>query len=121
MMGQEHISYIQKFDNLVIDFLCDPNEDSIKIALSLIQNSKNPIIFSDEKQLLKQVTEIDLLVIASPNYMHTPQLLRWGQHEITILVEKPVAISGKQINALKAVEPSLKANIWVAMVRLTRF
>mmetsp|Transcript_13802 Transcript_13802/g.28090 ORF Transcript_13802/g.28090 Transcript_13802/m.28090 type:complete len:268 (+) Transcript_13802:299-1102(+) len=115
MMGQEHISYIQKYDDLVIDFLCDPNEDSIEIALSLIHNGKYPRVVPDEKQLLEQVTKIDLLVIASPNYMHTPQLLCWSQHEITILVEKPVAISEKQVSALKAAEPKMKANIWVAM------
>ena len=41
------------------------------------------------------------------------QLLRWGQHNITILCEKPVAVSEKQVAALKAAK--LKANIWVAM------
>ena len=48
--------------------------------------------------------------------MHTPQLLRWSQYDITILVEKPVAISEKQVAALKAAcLPGCKANIWVAM------
>lgn len=74
---------------------------------------ETPTVFRDEEQLLAHVNEIDLLVIASPNYMHTPQLLRWGKHNITILVEKPVAISNEQVSNLKAAK--LTANIWVAM------
>jgi myo-inositol 2-dehydrogenase/D-chiro-inositol 1-dehydrogenase len=74
-----------------------------------------PCILNDEKELLQHVDEIDLLVIASPNYWHTPQLLRWSQFDITILCEKPVAISEKQVSALKAALPNCKARIWVAM------
>lgn len=58
---------------------------------------------------------INYCTLAQPNYMHTPQLLRWGQYDITILVEKPAAVSSKQVAALKASKSSLKANIWVAM------
>ena len=116
-MGQEHISYINKYDSLAIEFLCDPNEASIQTALSMIQGEqrKSPRVFYDEKHLLEHVDEFDLLVIASPNYMHTPQILRWGQYDITILIEKPVAISEKQISALKAAQPNFRANIWVGM------
>jgi predicted dehydrogenase len=74
---------------------------------------ETPIIFRDEEQLLSHVDEIDLLVIASPNRMHTPQLIRWGRYDIAILVEKPVAINEEQITTLKAA--NLRARIWVAM------
>lgn len=47
--------------------------------------------------------------------MHTPQLLKWGVHDITILVEKPVAVSEKQVLALKAAHPNFRANICVGM------
>jgi myo-inositol 2-dehydrogenase/D-chiro-inositol 1-dehydrogenase len=72
-----------------------------------------PTVFRDEEQLLAHIDEIDLLVIASPNHMHTPQLIRWGKYDIAILVEKPVAINEEQIANLKAT--SLRARIWVAM------
>lgn len=117
MMGQEHISYIQKYTpDLAIKFLCDPNESSTDTAMAMINesgSSETPAVFRDEDQLLAHVDEIDLLVIASPNYMHTPQLIRWGNFDITILVEKPVAISEEQIADLKAAK--LTAQIWVAM------
>ena len=61
--------------------------------------------------------DIDLLVIASPNYLHTDQILRWGQHDITILVEKPVAVSHEQHQRLLEFTQSedFRARIWVAM------
>eukprot|EP00970_Alexandrium_tamarense_P004732 scaffold783_cov197-Alexandrium_tamarense.AAC.25 len=109
-MGQEHISYILKYASLSVDFLCDPNQSSIDTALSLLKQDqpgiKSPTVVSDEKELLEH---------ASPNYMHTPQLLKWGVHDITILVEKPVAVSEKQVLALKAAHPNFRANICVGM------
>ena len=58
MMGQEHISYIQKYPNLAINFLCDPNKSSVDTALSMIRDAKAsvddgieiPRVFHDEKQ-----------------------------------------------------------------------
>ena len=115
MMGQEHISYINKYDSLSIDFLCDPNIESLDTALAMVEHSNQPVVFQNENELHERVDDIDLLVIASPNFMHTPQILRWGQHNITILCEKPAAISEKQVAALKKAQPCLKANIWIAM------
>ena len=115
MMGQEHISYMEKYDKIKIKFLCDPNEQSKQKAVSLISSESKPMLFSNENELFEHAHDIDLLVIATPNYMHTPQLLRWGQYDICILVEKPVAISEKQVLALRLKSPTFKAHIWVAM------
>lgn len=74
-------------------------------------------ILTDEDELLEHAGEIDLLVIASPNYRHTPTLLKWGCHDITILVEKPVAVSREQHDMLRELESrdDFRARIWVAM------
>ena len=115
-MGQEHISYMEKYDDVFIKFLCDPNPKSIKTSLSLIESGAKPEVLNSENDLLLRVRDIDLLVIATPNYLHTPQILRWAKHQnLCILVEKPVAISEKQILALRAASPFFNANIWVAM------
>jgi predicted dehydrogenase len=95
-MGQEHISYIIGYSNEVrIDFLCEPFEKSLVEAEKLMQNNRThqPAFLSKEEELLANADNIDLLVIASPNYMHTPTLLKWGSHDITILCEKPMAVS----------------------------
>lgn len=116
MMGQEHISYMEKYKQIRVKFLCDPNDEMLRKAASLVSKGKEqPELFHSEKYLLERVHEIDLLVIATPNYLHTPQLLRWGIHDLCILVEKPIAISEKQVRALRAASPCFRANIWTAM------
>ena len=115
MMGQEHISYMEKYPQVTIKFICDSNQEMLDRAFSIITADAKPEVFHSEKQLLERAGEIDLLVIATPNYMHTPHLLRWAHHRLVILVEKPVAISEKQVLALRAASKSFQAKIWVAM------
>jgi predicted dehydrogenase len=125
-MGQEHISYILGYSSQIqIDYLCDPVEESLERAKKvmaefsgdpLVENSE-PIVLSDEQDLLSHVDSIDLLVIASPNFLHTPSLLKWGQYDLTILVEKPLCVSREQHDELRALASSdnWKARVWVAM------
>lgn len=67
----------------------------------------------DEHDLIQHVTDIDLLVIATPNHMHAATILRWGGHDVTILCEKPVAVSQAQHDEL-LIAP-LRARLWIAM------
>ena len=132
MMGQEHVSYLMGYPNQTrLDFLCDPHEPSLTKCLQVMKQfggqsttsnghgittteSPVPRLLTDEQELLQHASEIDLLIIASPNYLHTPQLLQWSSFEhLTILCEKPVAVSQEQLQQLQAMQP--KANIWIAM------
>lgn len=121
MMGQEHISYICGYSDLRIDYLCDPHEPSLqqsrKILAEFSQNHHHePTLFREEADLLQVATNIDLLVIASPNYLHTESLTKWAEFEhLTILVEKPVAVNEEQVRILQQVQEHARANIWVAM------
>lgn len=125
MMGREHMSYLIGYSSQArIDFLCDPHEPSLESAVRVMKEfnsadltSHPPALLQNEEDLLKHVDQIDLLVIASPNYLHTDQLMRWGEYDITILVEKPVAVSREQHDRLAVFSASsaCKARIWVAM------
>lgn len=127
MMGQEHCSYIMGFpDKLRIDFLCDPHQPSLDKCCKVMNDFRSssdaaasptaPTLLHGEDELLKHVDEIDLLVIASPNYLHTDAIIRWGKYShLTILVEKPVAVSREQHALLQNIAPDLQARIWVAM------
>ncbi len=122
---------MSKYPQIHVKYICDSNQAMLDKAMSMLisptdknkhehekvheSESSRPRAFHTEKELLEKVEEIDLLVIATPNYMHTPHLLRWANHPICILVEKPVAISQKQVLALRAARSSFKAKIWVAM------
>lgn len=126
MMGQEHISYIKGYPrDIRIDFLADPFPPSLEESQKVMEefrrkeggDSHQPTILQSEEELLQHANDIDLLVIASPNYMHTDTLVRWGKHDLTILVEKPIAVSQEQMDKLSALkqDPEFKARVWVAM------
>ena len=121
MMGQEHISFISGYSTLQIDFLCDPYKPSLDKALQVMERFNNiapqPMLLTDESDLLTFADAIDLLVIASPNYLHTDSLTKWGEYDLSILCEKPVAVSQEQHDALLklSLEPTFVARIWVAM------
>jgi myo-inositol 2-dehydrogenase/D-chiro-inositol 1-dehydrogenase len=127
MMGQEHISYISGYPNLRIDYLCDPHEPSLskscKVLHEFYDSSDDlvapqlPELLQEENDLLARAHQIDLLVIASPNYLHTEALMQWAQHDLTILVEKPVAVSQAQYDELNRLNNDIgtAARIWVAM------
>lgn len=72
-----------------------------------------PKVFTDEAELLAHADDIDLLVIATPNYQHTGTILRWAHQDVTILCEKPVAVSQEQHDKLAAITPT--ARLWIAM------
>lgn len=122
MMGQEHASYISGYPtDLRVDFLCDPHQPSLDKCCRVLRdfsaaanNGHHPTLLHSEHDLLQRADEIDLLVIATPNYLHTDTLLRWSHYDITILVEKPVAVNRHQ-HALLTQHPNFKARLWVAM------
>jgi len=130
MMGQEHLSYLEGYPSDVrIDFLCDPHEPSLRKSFQVMeefqQSSQSillhcPELLDAEEDLLVHAHNIDLLVIASPNYLHAETLVRWAKYDLTILVEKPVAVSKEQHDLLvdlfyNSRRPDTKARIWVAM------
>lgn len=82
MMGQEHISYILGYPSQVeILFLCDPHQPSLDKSLGVITNFQEeqssgasgpgPTLLLNEDDLEKNASDIDLLVVATPNFMHT--------------------------------------------------
>lgn len=123
MMGQEHCSYLLGFpDDVSIDFICDPHEASLENCTKVIQefskattvnSGSHPLKLKSESELFERAVEIDLLVVATPNYTHTDILVRWGQQDLTILLEKPVAVSHDQLSKLQTQD--FVARVWVAM------
>ncbi len=125
MMGKEHASYLQSFPRTKVSFICDPVEAMRKEMLKLLQTKPSsrekedelPLEISSEAELLQYADQIDLLVVATPNYLHTPSLLQWGKLDMTILLEKPAAVSHQQIQHLDEFKASdgFIARVWVAM------
>jgi predicted dehydrogenase len=77
---------------------CDVNE---KAAQKLADDFKIPHVFTDFREMLK-IKELDAVDICTPNRVHTPAViaaLNAGKH---VLCEKPLAVSVKEVLAMRA-------------------
>lgn len=116
MMGREHIQSLVHIPDITISHLCDPNDDSLRLANEILREEPLVIVSSEAELHAKHRHEFDIVVIASPNHLHTDSILLWGVHDhLSILVEKPVAVNVEQLQRLEDNRATLKANIWVGM------
>lgn len=96
MMGQEHIKnilYLQKQNiNCFIEAICDTNKDSINKTIEILKKNQNRVkIYSNYQDLIKDLN-INIVVIAVPNYIHF-EILNFAIHnKKNILVENPICI-----------------------------
>lgn len=102
MMGAEHIIDLQKIDSIDVVAFADPDAASLTNARATATN-KLALAYSDFNDLLAR-PDIDVVVIASPNYTHAAvatSALRSGKH---LLIEKPLCTTVAQCQDLIAVE-----------------
>ncbi len=82
-----HIPALRKLRDAAIVAICD---DEVVKARNLAQRLEVPRAFSDFEELLR-MTELDAVVISTPNHLHAPMTiaaLDYGKH---VLCEKPPA------------------------------
>lgn len=102
MMGAEHIIDLQGIESTEIVALADPNAASLANAQAIATN-QSVSAYSDFNDLLAR-SDIDVVVIASPNFTHAAvatAALRSGKH---LLIEKPLCTTVAQCQDLIAVE-----------------
>ena len=102
MMGAEHIIDLQGIDSTEVVAFADPNAASLAHARAIATN-KSAVGYRDFKDLLAR-EDIDVVVIASPNFTHAElavAALRSGKH---LLIEKPLCTTVAQCQDLIAVE-----------------
>ncbi len=92
-MGQHLASQCQTLENVRITAISDPNQDSLDRALEKLQpHSESPIqAFCSHQDLLK--TEVDAVIIASPNDLHKQQTIDAAERGKHVFCEKPMALS----------------------------
>lgn len=103
LMGLQHINAINKSKKASLHSLVDVNK---KLILSLSNKFKVPI-FEDIKQISTK-TKPDAVIIATPNYLHKIQAIKFLKSKIPVLLEKP--ISDNIQSAKKIINSSKKNN-----------
>ena len=111
MMGQEHIRNIQLLKDTQVTALCEPDDGMAERSLALVPDA---LRVKEIDQL--PFDELDCLVIASPNFMHTTQLQALSAHRhLPILVEKPLSTRDDEQSLIETFALEYKAPVWVGM------
>ena len=113
MMGQEHLRNLALIDGARVVALVEPDAQMRARSLELVPGAD---CYDTLDQLLESNTELDALVITTPNYQHADQLLQlFKRTTLPILVEKPIVTSLEQAVAVHEAAAKHPAPVWVAM------
>lgn len=112
MMGQEHIKNINLLPDTKVAAIFEPDREMRKIAATLAPDAE----FTDSLDALLKITELDCLVIVSPNFMHVAQLEHIASKvTLPILCEKPLYTDPNDAARVQVLGQNYAAPIWVAM------
>ncbi|MHA1339765.1 MAG: Gfo/Idh/MocA family protein [Promethearchaeota archaeon] len=108
--GGQGSSWIRRIKNwkrileydLKLAAICDVN----KLGLEAQAKKYNCKSYLDYKEMLEK-EELDVVIIATPHFLHAPMTIAAAEHGINVLTEKPMCINLKQADEMKkAVEKS---------------
>ena len=112
MMGHEHLNNIKLLDGTNISVIFEPNADMAKSALKVAPEA----VLADNLEQLLVFSDLDCLVIASPNYCHLSQLQQISKTQnLPILVEKPLFTAVEDRELVLDFARSYNSHVWVAM------
>ena len=89
MMGCEHIRNLKKIPDVSIVAIADPNEESRKWAIKACEDKFKIRLYEDYKELLAE-KDIDVIVVASPNFTHIEIMRELFKTDKHVLLEKPM-------------------------------
>ena len=84
-----HLPSISKTKGLVLEAVCDIDEKRANVTKSKWGANKS---FTDYREMF-QTTDLDAVVIASPNNWHRNHALAAANAKVNVIVEKPLAIT----------------------------
>ena len=112
MMGHEHLNNIKLLAGTNISVIFEPNKDMAQSALKVAPEA----VFADNLEGLLEFSDLDCLVIASPNHCHLPQLRKIAEmRNLPILVEKPLFTAVEDKEIILNFARDYKSPVWVAM------
>jgi predicted dehydrogenase len=93
-----HLPVISKVKGAELVALCD--NDGPK-ASALAERLKIPDVFTDFEDLL-ELDEVDAVIIATPNHLHEPHVLRALKSKVDVLCERPLSLTSRGVERILA-------------------
>jgi len=119
MMGCEHIRNLAQIDAADVVAIADPHESSRRAAIKACSGRFSPHCYEHYDDLLAR-DDVDAVVIATPNYTHHSVMAAVFQTDKHVLLEKPLATTMADCNALVAQAQRHRGLVWVVFPILSR-
>src|SRR6185437_3464139 len=96
-IARTHIKYLKPLENVNVVAAADPSELSLQ---RLKVEYPDIVQFSDFKQMLREVKDIDAIDVCTPNGLHAENTIAALDAGKDVLVEKPMAMNAKEAQAM---------------------
>jgi predicted dehydrogenase len=93
-----HLPVLAKMRGVELTAICDNDGH---LARALADRFSIPNVFSDIEDLLDAV-DIDAVVVATPNHLHEPHVLRALAANVAVLCERPLALTSRGVERILA-------------------
>jgi predicted dehydrogenase len=97
-----HLPVLSKIKGAQLVALCD--NDGPK-ASALAERLGIPDVFTDFEDLL-ELDQVDAVVIATPNHLHEPHVLRALKSKVDVLCERPLSLTSRGVERILAAAKS---------------
>jgi predicted dehydrogenase len=112
MMGQEHLRNIALLDNTRVSAIFEPHAGMVAECKKFAPDAQ----YVTSLEALLDVTDLDCILIASPNFRHLEQLEALAaKRPLPVLVEKPLFTDHAHVARLEDFRANYPAPVWVAM------
>ena len=95
-----HIQALKALPEFEIVAVADPTPENLDHSLSLIGGK--PATYSDYKKMLAERTDLDGVIVITPNFLHADVTVAALSHGINVLSEKPMATTVDDANRMIA-------------------
>lgn len=112
MMGQEHLRNLALIDGADVVAIYEPDA-AMRDACAQLEPKAG---FVDSVEALCARSDLDAILVASPNHCHASQLLTLlEQTKLPILIEKPLVTRIEDVEPVRAAAAAHPTPVWVAM------
>ncbi|TEU00029.1 MAG: Gfo/Idh/MocA family oxidoreductase [Candidatus Stahlbacteria bacterium] len=99
----EYLPVIEQSKELKLVAVCESNREKVDVLSSRYYIGE---IYTDYEQMLREAN-IDVVIIATPNYLHTPMAISAIEYGKDVLCEMPLGLDASEVNDLgKVVDAS---------------
>lgn len=114
-IGKRHAAVIDAEQNAELVAVCDIDKEQIDSLTALYQDLKG---YVQLEEMLEQ-ENIEILIIATPHHLHCEMTVLACNAGVSVLVEKPMALTSEECNRMNKAAEQNHVNLWV--VKQNRF